>query len=69
MATASAVHMRPLPINKMLESVSASPDRMPSPQPTNLGGASHTPPHRVIHETGSGYIAPKFDGKAEQMEK
>lgn len=66
MTTASPVHMRPLPINRMLESVSASPDRMPSPQPTNLGGPA---PHRIINEPGSGYIAPKFDGKAEQMEK
>jgi glutamate dehydrogenase len=59
--------MRPLPINKVVANLSTSPGRMPSPQPTNLGGAGQT--HRVINEHGSGYIAPKFEGKHEQMEK
>ena len=67
MTTASPVHMRPLPINKMVEALSTSPGRMPSPQPANLGGAGQ--PHRVINEPGHGYIAPKFEGKEEQMEK
>jgi glutamate dehydrogenase len=59
--------MKPLPINKLVESVSRSPDRMPSPQPTHLGGSGTA--HRVINEPGSGYVAPVFDGKDEQMEK
>jgi len=67
MATASPVHMKPLPINKLLDGVSRSPDRMPSPKPTNLGAPGQQ--HKVLHEAGSGYVAPKFEGKAEQMEK
>jgi hypothetical protein len=51
----------------MVEALSTSPGRMPSPQPANLGGAGQ--PHRVINEPGHGYIAPKFEGKEEQMEK
>jgi glutamate dehydrogenase len=60
-------HMRAPPTNKLLEQVVRSPDRMPSPQPTNLSVPGQS--HKVLHETGSGYVAPKFEGKAEQMEK
>lgn len=54
--------------NKLLEQVIRTPGRQPSPQPTHLGvpGASH---HRVLHEEGSGYVAPKFEGKEQQMEE
>ena len=56
------------PQNKLLEQVIRTPGRQPSPQPTHLSvpGAMQ---HRVLHETGSGYVAPKFEGKTEQMEE
>ncbi|QDS71655.1 glutamate dehydrogenase (NADP(+)) gdh1 [Venturia effusa] len=56
------------PHNKLLDQVIRTPDRMPSPQPTHLNVPG---PHskRVLHEAGSGYVAPKFEGKQEQMEK
>lgn len=54
--------------NKQLEQVIRTPDRQPSPQPVHLNvPGSHTP--RVLHETGSGYVAPKFEGKEHQMEE
>lgn len=54
--------------NKLLEQVVRTPGRQPSPQPTHLGvpGPSH---HRVLHEEGSGYVAPKFEGKEQQMDE
>ena len=54
--------------NKLLEQVIRTPERQPSPQPTHLSvpGAS---PHRVLHEEGSGYVAPVFEGKEQQMEQ
>jgi glutamate dehydrogenase len=67
MAAASPVHMKPLPTNKLLDAVSRSPDWMPSPQPTNLTAPGT--PHKIIHEPGSGYVAPKFEGRVEQMDK
>lgn len=56
------------PHNKLLDQVIRTPDRMPSPQPTHLSvPGSHN--KRILHEAGSGYEAPKFEGKQEQMEK
>jgi len=58
------------PHNKHLDAVIRTPDRQPSPQPTHLsvpGSGTHTP--RILHETGSGYVAPKFEGKEKQMEE
>lgn len=54
--------------NKLLEQVIRTPGRLPSPQPTHLGvpGPSQ---HRVLHEEGSGYVAPKFEGKELQMDQ
>lgn len=54
--------------NKLLEQVVRTPGRQPSPQPTHLGvpGPSQ---HRVLHEEGSGYVAPKFEGKELQMDQ
>ena len=54
--------------NKILEQVIRTPGREPSPQPTHLSvpGASQ---HRVLHEEGTGYVAPKFEGKELQMEQ
>lgn len=60
--------------NKLLEQVVRTPGRQPSPQPTHLavpGGktspGTHTP--RILQDGGSGYIAPRFEGKAQQMEE
>jgi glutamate dehydrogenase len=61
----ATVHMKPPPTNKLVDHISRSPDRMPSPQPTNLV----SPNHRVLLESGTGYVAPVFAGKEEQMEK
>ena len=54
--------------NKMLEQVIRTPGRQPSPQPTHLSvpGASQS---RMLHEEGSGYVAPKFEGKESQMDE
>lgn len=54
--------------NKLLEQVIRTPGRLPSPQPTHLSvpGSSQ---HRVLHEEGSGYVAPKFEGKELQMDQ
>lgn len=61
------------PQNKVVEQVIRTPDRNPSPQPTLLGvpGASHSNQslHKILSpEHGSGYVAPKFEGKKQQME-
>ena len=56
------------PQNKLVEQVIRTPGRQPSPQPTHLDvpGVNHA---RVLQETGSGYVAPKFEGKEQQMEE
>lgn len=56
------------PHNKLLERVIRTPGRMPSPQPTHLS-VPGTTDHHILHETGPGYVAPKFEGKAKQMEE
>ncbi|GAM85608.1 hypothetical protein ANO11243_036150 [Dothideomycetidae sp. 11243] len=54
--------------NRTLEAVIRTPGRQPSPQPTHLNvPGTHTP--RVLHEKDSGYVAPKFEGKEQQMEE
>ena len=54
--------------NKILEQIIRTPGRQPSPQPTHLSvpGSSQ---HKVLHEEGSGYVAPKFEGKELQMDQ
>lgn len=54
--------------NRILENVIRTPGRQPSPQPTHLSvpGPSQ---HRVLPEQGSGYVAPTFDGKDQQMDQ
>ena len=54
--------------NKLLEHVVRTPGRQPSPQPTHLSvpGSSQ---HRILHEEGFGYVAPKFEGKELQMDQ
>lgn len=54
--------------NKLLEQVIRTPDRLPSPQPTHFGALGQSP-HRILHEEGPGYEAPKFDGKDLQMDQ
>ena len=54
--------------NKLLDQVVRTPGRMPSPQPTHLSVASAAM-HRVLHEEGPGYVAPKFEGKELQMDQ
>ena len=59
----------PSPVhNKILEQVSRTPGRQPSPQPTHLNVPGPAQ-HRVLHEEGSGYVAPKFEGKELQMDQ
>lgn len=54
--------------NKILEQVVRTPGRQPSPQPTHLTvpGPGHP---RVLQEQGSGYVAPVFEGKEQQMDQ
>jgi hypothetical protein len=52
--------------NKLLDQVVRTPDRRPSPQPTHLSVPGQV--HKVLQEEGSGYVAPKFEGKEQQME-
>lgn len=54
--------------NKLLQQVIRTPDRQPSPQPTHLNVAGPNR-HRVLHEEGSGYVAPKFEGREQQMDQ
>ncbi|KAH7115184.1 Glutamate/Leucine/Phenylalanine/Valine dehydrogenase-domain-containing protein [Dendryphion nanum] len=58
--------------SKLLEQVIRTPDRRPSPLPTHLSvpGSGHATPRVLPQEGlgGSGYVAPKFEGKTKQME-
>ena len=54
--------------NKILEQVVRTPGRQPSPQPTHLGVPGSNQ-HRILHEEGPGYVAPKFEGKELQMDQ
>lgn len=56
------------PHNKLLDPVIREPGRTPSPQPTHLSVPGRQPDDHVLHETGPGYVAPKFEGRAKQME-
>lgn len=61
------------PHNKLFDTVIREPGRQPSPQPTHLGVPGNGPmspmgQHHVVHESGSGYVAPKFEDKEQQME-
>ena len=57
------------PQNKLVDQVIRTPGRQPSPQPTHLGVPGVTAPPKFLQETGSGYEAPKFEGKEKQMEE
>ncbi|KAL9590098.1 MAG: hypothetical protein Q9203_001079 [Teloschistes exilis] len=54
--------------NKLLDHVIRTPGRQPSPQPTHLS-VPGSGQHRVLQEQGSGYVAPKFEGKEQQMDQ
>ena len=55
--------------NKILEQVIRTPGRQPSPQPTHLSVPGSSGQPRVLQEEGSGYVAPKFEGKELQMDQ
>lgn len=65
---ARTLNGQPMLHNKILDNVIRTPNRIPSPQPTHLS-VPGSPHPRVLHEKGSGYVAPKFEGKEAQMEK
>ena len=46
-----------------------SPSRQPSPQPTHLSVPGQAGAHTLVKEEGPGYVAPKFEGKEQQMEQ
>lgn len=54
--------------NKLLDHVIRTPGRQPSPQPTHLS-VPGSGQHRMLQEQGSGYVAPKFEGKEQQMDQ
>jgi hypothetical protein len=54
--------------NKLFDHVIRTPERRPSPQPTHLSVPGPSS-HKVLHEEGSGYVAPKFEGKELQMDQ
>ena len=54
--------------NKVLEQVVRTPGRQPSPQPIHLSVPGSTQ-NKVLQDEGSGYVAPKFEGKDLQMEQ
>lgn len=62
-ATASA------PVNKLVHQLqSDDPSRTPSPQPTHFSvPQTNGNGHRVLRSATVGYIAPEFEGRAEQM--
>jgi len=55
--------------NKLLDQVVRTPGRLPSPQPTHLAVPGGSSQYKVLHEEGSGYVAPKFEGKELQMDQ
>ena len=54
--------------NKIQDHVVRTPGRQPSPQPTHLSVPGSTQ-HKLLHEEGSGYVAPRFEGKELQMDQ
>lgn len=65
MAAATA----PSPVNKLVHQLqSDEPSRTPSPQPTHFSvPQTNGNGHRVLRSATVGYIAPEFEGRAEQM--
>ncbi|KAL4801417.1 Glutamate/Leucine/Phenylalanine/Valine dehydrogenase-domain-containing protein [Aspergillus unguis] len=63
--TGTPIGFQRQPHNKILDNVTGSNHRLPSPQPTHLTVPGS--PHRVLSEKDPGYIAAKFEGKEVQM--
>lgn len=57
------------PKNKLLDTVRSSLSRTASDQSGHLSVSGLLGQHRTLHETGSGYVAPVFEGKDAQMDK
>jgi glutamate dehydrogenase len=58
--------------NKLIDQIIRTPGRVPSPQPTHLAVGSNNGNgngHRVLRSATVGYVAPKFEGKKEQMDE
>lgn len=62
------------PVHKLVDQVSRTPGRQPSPQPAhfsipykNLSGNGNGNGHRTLRSATVGYIAPEFKGKQAQM--
>lgn len=57
------------PVNKLVNQIqSDDPSRTPSPQPTHFSvPQTNGNGHRVLRSATVGYIAPEFEGRAEQM--
>ena len=67
--TGEGVHMNgAAPVNKLVEKVARTPARQPSPQPTHLGIPGSIQSH-ILHESGPGYVAPRFEGREQQMDE
>ena len=58
-----------VPANKLVNQLqSEDPSRTPSPQPTHFSvPQTNGNGHRVLRSATVGYIAPEFEGRAEQM--
>ena len=69
MADAAPNGSSPAPRNKHLDHAIRTPGRLPSPQPTHLSVPGGAPSPRLVAEQGSGYVAPKYEGKEKQMEE
>lgn len=54
--------------NALLAQVFCTPERRPFPQLTHMSVPLHIN-HRLLPEIGSGYAAPKFEGKEQQLKE
>ncbi|KAG9227974.1 hypothetical protein BJ875DRAFT_390356, partial [Amylocarpus encephaloides] len=59
------------PVHKLVDQVSRTPGRLPSPQPAHFSvshknGNGNGNGHRVLRSATLGYVAPEFKGKTEQ---
>ena len=68
--TNGSTKVEALPPDKMLaQEHLVLPSRPgPSPQPTSLDIVSEAKPSQPPEDDGTGYVAPKFEGKEQQME-
>lgn len=60
----------PVPAHKLVDSLKDQTNRHPSPQPTHVSYPKvNGNGHRVLRSATVGYVAPIFQGKAEQMKQ